>query len=164
MGDIMAETSTNTDDLKDALMFWVGDEHAVQWLMDVDAVFQFFDDIIDDDKERIQDDQVIDILFRAVVDMPFNPFFNQYPKILLLALRNAIVNYHTSVNYEHRGSPADLEMSFVLRQDYLNVVKTVVELVRGRGVMLDMTVNISQHGLKTESMEKYKEKIIRRNS
>lgn len=101
---------------------------ACDWLIDLWAVIQVFDDIVDGDPVR--DDHLISTVWRTLVTMPVNPFFVANSAQLYPVLANAILKWQAANDMEASGQ-AD-ERSFIWRASYYDVVMLAVFLCHGQ--------------------------------
>ena len=100
---------------------------AVQWLLDVWACFQLFDDVADEDPiSRADLDRV---LWASMIGMHTNAFFEAKKHALLPVLATQILKWQASDAAERAGH-ADAR-SYVWRAGYYDIVLLYVILCRG---------------------------------
>jgi hypothetical protein len=101
---------------------------AVEWLCDLYAVTQVYDDVADGDEVDRAD--LNRALYSSIVGMSLNPFFDLNRFTLRPVLALFIMKWQASDAAERAGA-AD-EVSFVWRAGFYDVVMTVFLLVYGR--------------------------------
>lgn len=121
----------------------IGDADAVAFLLDVFDAAEFFDDIIDEETDKLEHKtQAVRVLFSTLIDVPNNPFFvrfrNQITPVMLVGI-NAWLD---SVTYEQRGGDEPLARAYMLRALYMDLVPLVVCLVHGRHRMRETSVRV----------------------
>lgn len=100
---------------------------AVQWLLDVWACFQLFDDVADEDPiSRADLDKV---LWASMISMHTNAFFDAKKHALLPVLATQILKWQASDAVERAGG-ADAR-SYVWRAGYYDLVLMVLHLCHG---------------------------------
>lgn len=103
---------------------------AVEWLLSLYQVIQFFDDVADGDK--VERNELNQALWNSLVAFPQNAFYFKHMYLLLPVVANAILKWQASDNAERAG--AANEKSFVWRASYYDVVLTVVQICHGHEV------------------------------
>lgn len=89
---------------------------------------QFFDDVVDSDKE-LDTGQIKGTLIDVLVRLPLNAFYIQNQASLIPVIANAILTWQASDLMERRGDAN--ERSFVWRASYYQVVLQVYALAHG---------------------------------
>lgn len=136
---------------------WIGDQVAINWLLDYFDVCELFDDLIDKDKE-ISDERVVRALWESMVDMPTNPFFRANSHILLPVISLGI-NYWLDANdLEKAGDDRSLHIAFVIRNVYTGITQTVIECVKGRTAMRKISHEVIDF-FGIETLQEYMVKI-----
>ena len=100
---------------------------ATAWLLDLWALTQFLDDIVDGDLVRPQ--AAHEAIWKAFVTFPGNSFYLANASVLQSALAIAVLKWEASHTAE-RSSMAD-ERSFMWRAGYYDIVLLVVLLCQG---------------------------------
>ena len=121
----MTEEDTLRNSLTDGLSL---PADAVQWLCDLYAVTQVFDDFADGDPAERPD--LNRTLYSSLVGMSLNPFFDMNRFTLRPILALFIMKWQASDQAE-RGGNAN-EVSFVWRAGFYDVVMTVFLICHGR--------------------------------
>ncbi len=111
------------------------DDDARALVMDWSDIIDWFDDIIDGDRQRTEED-AIRIMWEAVVNIPRNPFFHRWHQELV-PLMNATMNTWIMANHIERNG-GNMELAYGLRYTMHTMVMAVVEITRGREFMLDI--------------------------
>jgi len=100
---------------------------AVDFLIDMWACIQMFDDVADGD--TVSRDELDRVLWGALVKMPGNPFYVANAKTLIPVIATQILKWQASDKVEREGK-ADAR-SFVWRAGYYDLVLIVVQLCKG---------------------------------
>ena len=106
---------------------WGLPDHAAAWLLDLWALTQFFDDVVDGDLVRPQ--TAHEAVWKAFVTFPGNPFYAGNVAALQPALATAVLKWEASHTAE-RTCRAD-ERSFMWRASYYDIVLLVILLCQG---------------------------------
>ena len=101
--------------------------NATAWLLDLWALTQFFDDVVDGDTVRPA--AAHEVIWKALVTFPANSFYVANATVLQSALATAVLKWEASHSAE-RLNKAD-ERSFMWRAAYYDVVLLVVLLCQG---------------------------------
>lgn len=134
-----AQGNAQLQTIEDCIRFALkGNEDAVSCFMLLRDVLHFWDDLIDKDRE-ITDEQINRSMFKAIVSLPSNPFFRQYQDYLLPTLVNAIGNWHAANKFEKTDDGKLLEVAFVIRSDYANLLIQSAYIVGGHDWMVYVT-------------------------
>lgn len=147
----------NWDRVRNQLMVWIGDNHAVDWMMNYLSIVEFFDDIIDDDKE-IPEQVAFNCMHDALIHFPSNPFFQKHYPVLVPQIMLGMRNYSLANKLEKRGTNDDLIFSYVMRC-FLDITMTVIELTRGMEYADAIELEVHDWSMNNpqSSMEKYSE-------
>ena len=131
--------------------------------LDYYDICELFDDLIDRDKDDdLRPERIERILWEVLVDYAGNPFFLRHARTLLPVVSMGI-NYWLDANdLEREGTDASLQFSYVLRDAYMQVTQTVVELTRGREAMRACSLDIIRFFGATESIDAYRAKLRER--
>lgn len=112
---------------KRLMYFLQNDEWAVKFCMDLLYISHLWDDLIDKDKERTNE-EINDAFRIALIDIPLNPFFQNNRIILLPLIQNTILTYETANKIEKETGS---EIAFWLRNAMLNIFGMAIFLVGG---------------------------------
>ncbi|WBF19795.1 hypothetical protein [Halomonas elongata] len=107
---------------------------AVAFCETVFEISQVLDDLIDGDAQLDQG-TVIRAFWRALIDLPDNPFYRQHEPFLRPQLATALQDWTDSVTLERSGDEHDRHLAFVLRDQLSGVVVQCVRLVGGYELM-----------------------------
>lgn len=108
------------------------------WLLNLWDVIQAFDDVYDGDEVSRQD--VLKTLWRVLVSMPANPFYQTHQSHLTPVIGNAICKWQAANAAEDAGEHD--ERSFIWRASYYDVVMTVVTLCHGPDRAFEMSRSV----------------------
>ena len=137
------------------LLHWVGDKHAVDFILTFFDMCEVFDDLIDKDKP-VTDEDIIRTLFSALVDIPMNPFF-AYHRTSVVPVIITGINAWLDANKLETGSENDKVFSYVLRDWYAELVSFVIYLTRGREYLRTVSMDVRTFFTHHETLEQYKE-------
>lgn len=115
-----------------------GHPDAIRFLEDITDVLHLWDDLVDKDKP-LTDGQINQVMWKALIDLPRNPFYVANFPVLNTLLSAAIVNWEvaTSMERDPRGTD-DLHIAYILRSSYIDLVLGVALIVGGREHALEM--------------------------
>jgi cyclopropane fatty-acyl-phospholipid synthase-like methyltransferase len=136
-----------------------GDSEAIDWFYKIRDVLHFWDDLIDGDKP-INREYINQSMFTALVDIPACPFFIKHRDSLQPVLVNAIANWHAANAFEHAKDDGLLDLAYVVRSDYANLLIHSAYLVGGHDWMLAVTPSIRK-AWTSESLTNYKANLQR---
>ena len=123
-----------SEDERNAQMYeWIGDRDAITWFIAFNKVVNYFDDIIDKDRYP-ETKESFDVIYNIFVDLYMNPFFSKNATFLLPIINSGIADSETATQLENGAWPhrKALEVSHVLRGFQMTMLRTVIELTRGR--------------------------------
>lgn len=107
-----------------------GNSDALRLGMDVIAIADTWDNLLDGDKE-VSKEALNGAFIRALIDIPANPFFHEYALQLVPIFRAVIVNWFIANDYEASGSQKDLVAAHTLRYAPLDVLTNSIAIVGG---------------------------------
>lgn len=109
-----------------------GNKAAGLFLFQLVFVLHFFDDCVDRDKDRSRAD-IYTTLWLAMVEIPSNPFYQEYFTTLNSDLQTAITNWKLANEMEDLGPEDrnDLRIAFIARSAYVNLILKVAQLCGG---------------------------------
>lgn len=136
---------------------WIGNEHAVRFVLDFSDTCELFDDLIDRDKP-LEDGHVVRVLFKVLTEIPVNPFFDQW-KAHLVPIIVTGINAWLDANALERGTDHDKVFAFVLRDWYMELVAFVIYAVRGREYMRAVSMDVRRFFTHHETLQDYMEKL-----
>lgn len=139
------------------LQEWIGDPHAINFILAFADACELFDDLIDKDKP-IADDHVVRVLFSLITELPLNPFFDHYKHQLIPILVTGI-NAWLDANELEKGTENDRVFAYVLRDWYMEFVSFVIYLARGREYMREVSMDVRHFFTHHETLEAYREKL-----
>jgi hypothetical protein len=93
-------------------------------------VMHIWDDLIDKDKE-VTDELINKVFWKALVELPQNPFYAAHFHLLNPVMMTAIQNWHAATDMEATDSDADKEIAFITRSNYGDVVIQAAYLTGG---------------------------------
>ena len=150
--------------LRDAkLIDWLQDPHAVDFVVCMSTVCETVDDLIDADKP-VSNDDIINLLHAALVDLPTNPFFRQNAHHLSPVLQTGIVAWLNANELEKSEHVNDRIIAYTLRDEYLACLYMAIQLCRGRDYMLEKSLEIRQFFLAHETFSEYDVKLTKRRT
>jgi hypothetical protein len=139
------------------LQEWIGDQHAINFILAFSDACELFDDIIDKDKP-IAEDHAVRVLFSLLTELPLNPFFDHF-KVQLIPILVTGINAWLDANELEKGSENDKVFAYVLRDWYMEFVSFVIYLARGRDYMRQVSMEVRHFFTHHETLEEYREKL-----
>lgn len=116
-----------------------GHPAAIAFMETMVSVLHFWDDLIDKDKS-LTDADVNAAMWNALVVLPQNTFYLQNFDALHPILVNAIANWQAATQFEREtDDQRKLQIAFIARSDYCNLLIQSAYLIGGRDWMLKMT-------------------------
>lgn len=109
-----------------------GNEDAVRFCIDVTFIAHVWDDLIDKDKERTNN-EISNAFKAALIDIPANPFYLAHINDLRPLMMNAILQWQDANKLEVDGSQHDKHMAFMLRASFIQLFVYCAFLVGGGG-------------------------------
>lgn len=111
------------------------------------SIFQVWDDLIDRDK-KVSDNDINNAFWRALVELPLNPFYRANFNALHPLLSTSILNWHAANRMEATDSEADKEIAFIIRSAYVDLLIQSALIVGGVQWAIEMTPAIRRfwHG------------------
>lgn len=107
-----------------------GNEWAARFLLDIAALSHTYDDLIDRDKP-VTDGAIHQMVWRALVSIPENPFFNQHQAALRPVLATSILNWRAANDMEKSGCLEKLRISHATRYELSDVLLLCMLLTGG---------------------------------
>lgn len=109
-----------------------GNRDAGRFLFQMVFVLHFFDDCLDGDKDLTRSN-IYPALWFSMVEIPANPFYQDYFTLLNSDLQTAITNWKLANEMEDHGAEdrADLRIAFIARSAYVNLILKVAQLCGG---------------------------------
>ena len=141
----MEDTGDWERDRHARLVDWIRNDEAVHWLEVYLELLEFFDDLIDKDKE-IPEHVVIHHLYLSMIDYAVNPFWIQHHHILAPQIVLGFRHASLANKLERRAKGDDLVWSYIMRQT-VDMTMTVIELTRGREIANFLELDIHDWAL-----------------
>lgn len=110
---------------------------------------QFWDDLIDRDKE-LTDGDIHSAMWAVLFDLNENPFFRKLMPELLPVIKNATIQWFAANKLEEKKE--HIEKSYMLRAGFYNIVAHVVMLCNG--AKYDFSEVYKLYGEKLEDLKK----------
>ena len=109
--------------------FLQGDENAVRFCIDLVFLLHLWDDLIDKDTHR-EDNEINDAFRVALVDIPSNPFYIAYAHHLRPLFMNVILQWHCANKLE-RGIEHEKHIAFGIRAAFIQLFVYCAYLIGG---------------------------------
>lgn len=131
---------------------WIGDPHAVAFLLDIFNVGEVWDDLIDQDKSIAPDD-INKAFYTALITLPNNPFYRAYQAQLSGVMVSGIHAW-LDANKLEQGAHNDRVLAYVLRDWYMELITLVAQLLHGFEYVRTVSVEI-RHFFTHETLDQY---------
>jgi hypothetical protein len=119
-----------------------GNTDAVRFLEDITEILHLWDDLVDRDK-AVSDEAINQGMWKALIDLPRNPFYAANFTSLNILLVAAIVNWEVATKMERNPVGADdLNIAFIIRSSYIDLVLGVAVILGGRVHAAEMMLTI----------------------
>jgi hypothetical protein len=125
---------------RERFLKYIGDQSAVEFVELVFDLVDMWDALIDKD-EPITDDQIHNTFFKSLIDLPGNSFYQKHYMILAPQLMLTI-NSWLDANELQKGNENDRVFACGLRFGWIQIIPTVVNLVKGTDAAREISVNI----------------------
>lgn len=119
-------------------MGYVGDSEAVEFLELVFDITDVWDDLVDKDRE-VTESQINNIFTKCLIRLPGNLFYRQHYAILASQLM-LVINAWQDANELEKGDEADRVYACGLRFLLVQLIATVVNLVKGPDAAREISV------------------------
>lgn len=136
---------------------WIGDSHAISFILAFADACELFDDIVDGDKP-VGEAHAVRVLFSLITELPLNPFFDAFKQQLIPILITGI-NAWLDANELEKGDENDQVFAYVLRDWYMEFVSYVIYLARGRDYMREVSMEVRHFFTHHETLDAYREKL-----
>jgi hypothetical protein len=107
-----------------------GHADAIEFCITLVEVLHIWDDLIDKDKP-VSPEKINQAFWKALVELPRNPFYAAHAHDLIPCLMTAIQNWHAANLMEATESEADKGIAFILRSSYADIVIQAAYLIGG---------------------------------
>lgn len=119
-----------------------GDQSAFEFLSRVISAFHTWDDLIDRD-HHVKDQDINQAFFTAFVWLPTNEFYSSNFSHLYPIIANSITNWMSANTMEREPQlPLDLEIAFITRSEYINLIIETARLCGGHEWAQSLTADI----------------------
>jgi hypothetical protein len=112
-----------------------GNEDAARLVAHLCAVAHTWDDLIDGDVPQVSEDRINRCFELALVDIPGNPFYQQYAAQLLPLIYTGVLGYVTANAMERSGDAHKLEIAHGLRYAVAHVAAFAVSVTNPRDAL-----------------------------
>lgn len=131
-------------------------EPVIEWLMDLWGAIQGLDDLVDGEQQSLPEQY--GLIWRVLISMPSNSFYQAHANALLPVMANAYLKWRAAETVERGKLKDHYEKSFMWRASYYDVVLQCVLLVHGpeRAAVLAATA-LALYG---ESLESYRKEFV----
>jgi hypothetical protein len=114
---------------------------AVECFLLLRDILHFWDDLIDRD-HALADAHIHESMFKVLISLPSNEFYRKYQDLLQPVLINAIANWRAANQFEGHGDNRALQLAFVIRSDYANILIQMAYIVGGHDWLMEVTPTI----------------------
>ena len=136
------------------LLTWLGDQDAIDWFLDYCHVCELFDDFIDRDRP-ITDENITKTLYKLLVGMPLNPFFDRFKGQLCPLITTGINGWLDANELERSKLIDDRIRAFTLRDRYMEVLAFIIVLARGWDFLREHSQDIRTFFSHSETFSEY---------
>lgn len=129
---------------------------AVKFCEDLFRISQIWDDLIDRDRE-VPNTFINQMMWKALVDVPQNPFYYNNATSLSKIIELHIIDWFDANELE-QGSDHDKNMAFVLRDSIGTIVIHCAKIIGGYDWMRSISTEVRRY-VYDEPLEAYKEAL-----
>lgn len=131
---------------------WLGNQAAVDFMLDIFNIGEIWDDLIDQDKPVLPDD-INKAFYTALITLPNNPFYRAYTAQLSGVMVSGIHAW-LDANKLEKGGRNDKVYAYVLRVWYMELITLVAQLLHGFDYVRSVSVDI-RHFFTHETLDEY---------
>ena len=139
-----------------AVVYFKGNEAAVDYIADFLAAWHIWDDLIDKDKP-ITDESINQAFINVFIKLPRNPFYQANFGILNPLMENAFINWFAANNLEQQNQ--NLRTAYDLRNTYLNIIVTCANIIGGVEWASLVAIDVQKNLNENDSFEEYVTKL-----
>lgn len=147
---------TDTEEFDRFLRWMKGNEDAARFCYHFMYIIHLWDDLIDKDKTRT--DKEINDAFTALFMFPRNEFYANHYALLSPIIMSSIHSFMISNEFEKGMEDSDLDISYGIRCNVLNVIVCAADIVGGTEWASEVGQEIWRTGLR-QSLKEYKEEL-----
>lgn len=120
-------------------------------------VARIWDNLVDGDKP-VSEDELHNVFWMLLVDLPENQFFRQYIDELRPIIRQIVIDYLDSEKLKYSSNPSHIQVSYVLRDTLHNIITHCAYLIGGKAWLDEVSLEIRKFAY-AESMEQFIEEV-----
>ena len=139
-----------------AVVYFKGNEAAVDYIADFLAAWHIWDDLIDKDKP-ITDESINQAFINVFIKLPRNPFYQANFGILNPLMENAFINWFAANSLEQQNQ--NLRTAYDLRNTYLNIIVTCANIIGGVEWASLVAIDVQKNLNENDSFEEYVTKL-----
>lgn len=113
------------------ISYWLKDhQDAIDLVNAYSSISQVWDDLHDGDKP-VTKSQVNSMMMLALIEIPTNPFFQQYYLELMPVIKHCLMTWLDANTLESVGDDRDLQVSYIIRSVTTDLIIHVAGIVGG---------------------------------
>ena len=133
-----------------------GNHDAAQFCQDIFSISQIWDDLIDRDRP-VCNDQINRMMWKAMIDIPRNPFLYQNSLALTQTLEIVMADW-LDANELEKGNDNDKNIAFVLRDSVGTIVIQCARIIGGYDWMHEISPYVRRF-VYDETLKSYKDNL-----
>ena len=133
-----------------------GHADAIEFVKIVFRASQVLDDLIDKDRP-VGDEDIVDMFWDVLIDLPMNTFYRQHVDTLVPLMRVYLQDWEDATKMESTNDHGQ-NIAFVLRDTVGGIITHVAGLVGGRYWQKAIAVTVREH-IHEDSLEDYKKEL-----
>ena len=130
-----------------------GNASAFEFCRTITQIASTYDDLIDRDNP-VSDAQIHAMVFEALVTLPRNTFYRQHFGVLNPLIINSLHNWRIANAMEQHRNAEDLNIAFIIRSSYADLLRMVAFLVGGEAHALEMGL-LLRRAVHSEGLSNY---------
>ena len=127
--------------------------HAKQYLLDIYFVLHLHDDLIDKDNQR-SDADINMAFYKAMIDIPLNPFYQQNCRFLCNMLHCFYLQWIDATRLQ-KGTDDERKLSYGLNEAAMDIISHVAFIIDGHEWMLHISEKIKTMIVNHQTYDQY---------
>ncbi len=144
--------------IEDFGRFFQGNTEAVNLMILLYQTFHTWDDLIDRDR-AVSDQEINDVFWGLLCELPRNPFFLMWRDELVPAIRSATMDWQGSVSMERAGNFDSTGYAYGLRASPATLIIQIAYLIGGKTWSDRIAAEVRQSVINTETFGAYCENL-----
>lgn len=133
-----------------------GNQQAASFCQDVFSISQIWDDLVDRDNP-VTDDQINRMMWKALIEIPRNPFFYNH-SLELTQILEMVISDWLDANTLEKGTHHEKDIAFVLRDSVGTILIQCARILGGYEWMREISADVRRY-VYNETLIDYKRSL-----